>query len=306
MKIVLLDKKTLGDVVELEQLKGFGEFVSYETTDLSLVVERIKGAEVVITNKVLITKEAMASTPDLKLICVTATGLNNVDQEAAVALNIQVKNVSGYSTESVAQHTFAMLFAFQNHIMTYDQYVKNGDYARNDVFTNILPMNELHGKRFGIIGLGAIGKRVAEIATCFGAEVVYYSTSAKNNDQLYKRLELDDLLSTSDVISIHAPLNAATANLLAYDQISKMRPDAVLINTGRGGIVNEADLAKAIDEDLVGGACFDVFSKEPIEVNNPFLKVKNKHKLLLTPHVAWASIEARKTLILRTIENLSH
>ncbi|WP_293300084.1 D-2-hydroxyacid dehydrogenase [Pedobacter sp. UBA4863] len=305
MNIVLLDRKTLGEAAALANLQQLGHCTFYESTKTDEVAERVKDAAVIITNKVMVNREAMLAATKLKLICIAATGTNNVDLQAAKELGIPVKNVSGYSTESVAQHTFAMLLAFQNKICYFDDHVKSGAYCKSDTFTHLQPIWELHGKRLGIIGLGTIGKRVAQIATCFGAEVVYYSTSGKNNGAPYQQLELSALLKTCDVVSIHAPLNDNTHNLLTYDLMKLMPAHAVLVNTGRGGIINETDLAQIIDEDLIGGACIDVYTTEPILADNPLLRVKNKHKLLLTPHVAWSSSEAINTVILKTIGNIT-
>lgn len=304
MNIVLLDKKTLGEAPALKDLQQIGNCTFYESTKPEEVAERVRDAEVIITNKVMVNRDTMLAAAKLKLICIAATGTNNVDLQAANELGIPVKNVSGYSTESVAQHTFAMLLAFQNKINYFDNYVKSGKYCDSDTFTHLQPIWELHGKRFGIIGLGTIGKRVAQIASCFGAEIVYYSTSGKNNNATYQQLELPELLKTCDIVSIHAPLNNSTNNLLTYDLMKLMPSHAVLVNTGRGGIINETDLARIIDEDLIGGACIDVYTKEPIAKDNPLLKVKNPHKLLLTPHVAWSSSEAINTVIHKTIENI--
>lgn len=304
MNIVLLDKKTLGQTSALEDLSKLGDCIFYESTKTEEVAERVKDADVIVTNKVIVNREAMLASSRLKLICIAATGTNNVDLQAAEELNIPVKNVSGYSTESVAQHTFAMLLAFQNKINYFDSYVKSNEYCNSDTFTHLQHIWELHGKRFGIIGLGTIGKRVAQIAACFGAEVVYYSTSGKNNDATYQQVELNELLKICDVVSIHAPLNDYTNNLLTYGLIKLMPTHAVLVNTGRGGIINETDLARIIDEDLIGGACIDVYAKEPISEDNPLLHIKNQHKLLLTPHVAWSSSEAIDTVIRKAIENI--
>jgi len=183
--------------------------------------------------------------------------------------------------------------------------LKAGSIRRVPFFTNMeRNFSELRGKTFGIIGLGNIGRKVAAIAEAFGAEVVYYSTSGKNSDQPYKRLELDELLSTSDIVSIHAPLNERTENLLGREQFSLMKPTAFLINTGRGGIVHEAELAKALDEGELAGAALDVFENEPIEPDSPLFDIQNPNKLVLTPHVAWASVEARTELIEGIRENI--
>ncbi|MFO7846255.1 MAG: NAD(P)-dependent oxidoreductase, partial [Balneolaceae bacterium] len=211
---------------------------------------------------------------------------------------IPVKNVAGYATQSVAQSTFAMLLQLMQNITYYDDYVKSGDYSKSPIFTNMdQDFHELAGKRFGIIGLGNIGQKAADIAQVFGAEVVYYSTSGKNTGQPYPRLSLDELLATCDVVSIHAPLNENTENLIDYTRLKQMKRTAFLINTGRGGIVNENDLARAIDEDLIAGSAADVFEQEPIPEDHPFLNVEKKGKLLLTPHITWSSVEARMDLI---------
>jgi glycerate dehydrogenase len=241
----------------------------------------------------------------LKLICVAATGTNNVDIDAALERGIPVKNVKGYSSQSVAQGTFSLLLHLVNNISYYDIYVKSGSYSKSDIFTHLdKPFYEINGKRFGIIGLGNIGRQVAKIAEAFGAEVVFYSASGQNYHKFYQRLELGDFLRSSDIISIHAPLNQYTANLLNYDRLKRMKKSAILINVGRGGIVNESDLARALDEGMIAGAGIDVFSQEPINVDNPLLQIKNIHMLALTPHVTWASIEARTLLVEKICQNI--
>jgi len=298
MNIVFLDASTVGDLPNLDKLKEFGEVTFYQTTSADETAGRIQNAEIVITNKVVLSRDLMEKAENLKLICIAATGMNNVDLEAAKELDIEVKNVAGYASVSVAQHTFAMLFNLLQPINYYDAYIKSGEYSKSPIFTNMeRNFSELRGKTFGIIGLGNIGRKVAAIAEAFGAEVVYYSTSGKNSDQPYKRLELDELLSASDVVSIHAPLNERTKNLVGREQFSLMKPTAFLINTGRGGIVHEAELAKALDEGELAGAALDVFENEPIEPDSPLFDIHNPNKLVLTPHVAWASLEARTELI---------
>jgi lactate dehydrogenase-like 2-hydroxyacid dehydrogenase len=305
VKIVFLDARTLGDVPNFGELNALGQTILHPDTQLEQVAERIQGAEVVITNKVKVTREAMASTPTLKLICVAATGTNNVDLTAAHELGIQVKNVKGYSTDSVAQQTFALLLALLNSTAYYDDYVKTGEYSNERIFTHLgRPFWELNGKRFGILGLGEIGRQVARIALAFGAEVVYFSASGQEYNVIYERLELDEFLRTCDVISIHAPLSAETENLLNYARISQMKPTALLLNTSRGGIVNEADLAKALDDELIAGAAIDVFTQEPIPASHPYMQLQKKEKLLLAPHIAWSSIEARTRLVHKVAENI--
>lgn len=305
MKIVFLDARTLGDVPNIGQLDTLGETVLYPDTQPEQVAERIQGAEVVITNKVKVTREAMGNAPELKLICVAATGMNNVDLSAANELGIQVKNVKGYSTDSVAQQTFALLLALLNSTAYYDDYVKTGEYSQERIFTHLgRPYWELSGKRFGILGLGEIGRQVARIALAFGAEVVYFSASGQEYNVIYERLELDEFLQTCDVISIHAPLSSDTENLLNYARIAQMKPTALLLNTSRGGIVNEADLAKALDDDLIAGAAIDVFTQEPIPASHPYMKIEKKERLLLAPHIAWSSIEARTRLMDKVADNI--
>lgn len=303
-KIVVLDAITLGNV-DFDKLKEFGEVILYDKTKAEDVEERIKDASIILTNKVVLNKDNLKDAEKLEIICETATGFNNIDVEYAKSKNIAVTNVAGYSTPTVAQHTFATLLHLYDKIGYYDEFVKSGEYSKSGMFTNLdRPFNDIEGKTWGIIGLGNIGKRVAKIAEAFGAKVVYYSTSGKNNNSDYKRVELDELLSESDIISIHSPLNKNTEGLFNYDNLKKMKKASVLINMGRGPIVVEEDLAKAIDENIISGAALDVFSVEPMPENSPLLKIKNKEKIVMTPHIAWASIEARERLFNDLIENI--
>ncbi len=305
MELVFLDKKTVGEVGNFNLLHKLGNVTVYDHTNQEEIIERSEGKEVVITNKVVINREIMDALPDLKLICVSATGTNNVDLDYAREKGIQVKNVSGYSTESVAQSAFAMLLHLLNRISYYDAYVKSGAYAKGKIFTHHGPAFwEMNGKRMGIVGLGNIGRRVAKIAEGFGMEVVFYSTSGRNNNINYKRFDLETLLSTSDVVSIHAPLSESTRNLISYKKFKLMRPCAIVLNTGRGGIINEADLARALNENLIAAAGIDVLEDEPIRPDNPLLKVVDKERILITPHMAWASIESRSRLIEGVARNI--
>lgn len=305
MKIVFLDLKTVGIIPNLNLLEQFGEVTYFQTSLPEHVSERIKDADIVITNKVVLDKNNIEKARNLKLICVSATGTNNVDKETARKKGIPVKNAIDYSSNSVAQGTFSLLLHLLSNIPYYDNYVKEGSYSQTDIFTHFgEPFWELSGKRFGIIGLGNIGRKVAKIAEAFGSEVVYYSASGQNNQQEYLKLDLEEFLSSSDVISIHAPLNIYTAGLLNYGRLKLMKKTAILINAGRGGIVNEADLARALDEGLIAGAGIDVFEREPIDIENPLLKIKNKHRLALTPHITWASTEARTLLIEKVADNI--
>jgi len=247
----------------------------------------------------------MKQLPELKLVCVAATGMNNIDLTFAQNNGIEVKNVTGYSTDSVAQLTFTMLLYLINKPYYYDSYVKSGAYSRSGSFTHHNePFWELKGKRMGIIGLGTIGRQVARIAESFGMEVVFYSTTGRNNHINYKRFELDDLLKSSDVVSIHAPLNNNTRDLITYEKFKLMRPCAILLNLGRGGIINEKDLARALNENLIGAAGIDVMEQEPINADNPMLKLFDKEKILITPHMAWASKESRELLVEKIARNI--
>jgi lactate dehydrogenase-like 2-hydroxyacid dehydrogenase len=296
----------MGDVANIDILKQYGKLVCYSLTKPNEVIERLVDAEVLITCKVFIDAQIMQYLPKLKLICVAATGTNNIDVVYAQSKGIQVKNVVRYSTNSVAQSTFALLLSLLNHTRYYDDYVKNGSYGKNNMFTHMgRSFIELSGKKFGVIGLGNIGSKVASIAEAFGCEVVYYSTSGENINDKYQKVSLEKLLKISDIVSIHCPLNDNTRNLITYERLKMMKPWAVLLNMARGGIVNEADLAKALNEDIIAGACFDVYSKEPIEDTNPLLQVVDTDKIIFSPHSAWTSIEARTKLIELIAENIN-
>lgn len=311
MTIVFLDARTVGPEIDLSQFDQLaastgGTFVTYPETTLDQTADRLRDADVVITNKARITREVLAACLNLKLICVAATGTNNVDMPAAQERGIPVRNVAGYSTHSVAQVTFTLLLALLNSPQYYDQYVKSGDYSRETIFTHLgRPFWELAGKRFGIIGLGAIGRQVAQIATAFGCEIVYFSASGQTySDVPYASVSLDELLGTSDVISVHAPLTEATNNLLTYKELCRMKPSALLLGLSRGGMINEADLARALDEGKLAGAGMDVFGQEPPAADHPYLSMIYPNRILLSPHIAWSSLEARQRLMDAVAENI--
>ncbi len=306
MKLCVLDAATLGGDLDISCFKQCGEVAIYDLTAPSQVEARTRDVDVIITNKVVLNEENLKSATHLKLIALLATGYNNIDIDYAKKRGIAVANVAGYSTESVAQHTFAMLLHLIQHTSQYDEYVKSKAYANSETFTFIAwPFYELKGKIMGIIGLGAIGKAVARIATAFGMHVIYYSTSGRNSSgENMERVELEQLLTRSDVVSIHAPYNEATHELIDYKELAKMKPTAYLLNLGRGKIVVESDLARALNDGLISGAGLDVLEKEPIDANNPLYQVKEKHKLLITPHIAWASVEARTILVEEIIKNI--
>lgn len=304
MKIVCLDADTLGNDVDLDAVFGkFGEFVSYNMTEANQTVQRLQNADIVLTNKVLITKDVIAQT-NLKLICVTATGVNNIDLEAAKEANIPVKNVAGYSTNSVAQQTFANILALRNSTSYYENYGKNSDgWAKSPIFVNLdRPIFELSGKKFCVVGLGTIGLEIAKIAQAFGCDVCYYSTSGNNSNSKFKRVSFKEALQC-DIISIHAPLNENTKNLFDSNALNQLKDGAMLVNSGRGGIIDEEKIAQIIDEREIYFVT-DVLEKEPIRADHPLLEVKNKDRLMITPHIAWASVEARKKLIELSAKNI--
>ena len=298
MKIVFLDALTLGDV-DFDRFKNLADVKIYQTTSKQQTLERVKEADIVVTNKVIIDKEIMDNS-NIKFIQIAATGMNNVDLEYAKKKGITLKNVAGYSTNAVIQHTFALVLGLLNKICYFDEYSKK-EYSDSKIFTHIVNWFEIKGKRWGIIGLGEIGRGVAKLAGAFGAEVVYYSTSGKNKNSEYKRVDLDELLKTSKIITIHAPLNEKTKNLLNKKNLKLIQNNSVLVNVGRGGIINEKDLAGILNEKNIF-AGLDVFENEPINGDNALLK---SNKTLLTPHIAWTSKEAREKLMNGIYENIS-
>lgn len=298
LKIVVLDRDTVGSDVDFSGLNNFGVVTIYGKSDYEQISDRISDADIVVTNKCKMNEETLCNTHKLKLICLTATGYNNVQTEYTGKRGIIVTNVAGYSTNSVVQHTFAMLFYIWEKLAYYDSYVKNGEYTKCPNFCHMdQKFHELDGKTYGIIGLGAIGKGVAKIAKAFGCRVIYYSTSGKNTCDEYAQVTFDELLEQSDIVSIHAPLNEHTEGLMNLEAFRKMKPGAVLLNAGRGPIVVEEDLVCALEEELIAGAALDVISVEPMQPDCPLLKIKDSKKLLVTPHIAWATVEARQRVV---------
>ena len=304
MKIVFLDAATMGDV-SFEPFEQLGEFVSYATSTPTEARERVKDADVVMINKVIVNQELIDAAPSLKLICVAATGVNNIDVDYAASKGIPVRNVAGYSTDSVAQSTFMHILSLAGGAPYFDNSVKTGSYSRSGMFTDPnWNWWELAGKTIGIIGLGNIGKKVAQIAEAFGMKVCYYSTSGTGHCKDYPCLTLEELLKVSDVVSVHAPLNERTLNLLGAKEFAMMKPTAIIVNAGRGAIIVEADLADAVDNGVIAGAGIDVFVQEPIPEDHPYLKMKHPERMRLTPHVAWASVEARRRLVSMMADNV--
>ena len=303
MKIVFLDVKTIGEDIDLSGFERFGEVVKYGFSSPEEARVRTRDADVIILNKVVINEQSIGEAEHLKLVCVTATGTNNLDKEYLEKRGIEWRNVAGYSTETVAQHTFALLFFLMEKLSYYDAYVKSERYIGDTIFTHFENVfHELSGKTWGIIGLGAIGHRVADIAKLFGCRVIYYSTSGKNNQPGYERVDFDTLLKESDIVSVHAPLTADTEGLMNKAAFDRMKKSAIFLNLGRGPIVVEADLADALERGSIAAAGLDVLTIEPMSPSNPLRRIKDSDRLLITPHIAWASIEAR-TRLMKIIES---
>lgn len=297
MNIVALERAALGMDVSFDGLSRFGNVslndnVSYEEA-LTLVCD----ADIILINKIPIDDNFLMHAPKLRLICVMATGYNNVNLDSCKKRGVTVINVRNYSTLSVAQHTFALLLSLYDKLPYYDGYVKDGSYKKSETFTHLgKQFHELSGKVYGVVGLGNIGREVAKIATAFGMKVIYYSASGNLYDTPYEKVDFSELLEESDVISIHCPLNEKTKYLFDYNAFSKMKKDAVIVNVARGPIVNEKDLVKALNENLIAGAGLDVFETEPITDEFALYDVIDKNKIIMTPHTAWGTIEARTRL----------
>lgn len=303
MKIVFLDEYSICNR-DLSEIKSLGDYVGYQTTAPAEVIERCQDAEVVISNKVLLDAEIITSLPKLKLICVAATGMNNVDLAAAAERGIEVKNAVGYSTYAVAETTFCSALSLLREVTYYDNYFKSGEYAAAErIFNFDRPTAQLRGKRWGIVGMGNIGREVARLAEAFGCEVSYCSTSGVTRDEQYPALSLNELLSISDIVSVHCPLNERTRNLIAKEELAKMKSSAILINVARGGIVNEAALADALNEGAIRGAALDVFTSEPLR-ESPLYNLKEPYRLLASPHNAWSSVEAIDRLVECITQNI--
>ena len=305
MKIAFLDAATMGDV-SFEPIARLGEFVTYPGSTPQQARERVRDLDVLIINKILVDKELIDSAPSLKLICISATGVNNIDVEYAASKGIPVRNVAGYSTDSVVQSTYMHILSLVGGAPYFDRSVKSGDYSRSGMFTDPnWNWWELAGKTIGIIGLGNIGRKVASIAEAFGMKVCYFSTSGTGHCTDYPCLALEDLLAQSDIVSVHAPLNERTNGLIGERELAMMKPTAFLVNMGRGAIVDEYALAKAVDEGVIAGAGLDVFVREPLPLDHPYLQMKHPERLSLAPHVAWASREARTRLVSMIADNIA-
>lgn len=307
MKIVFLDRNSIGTDIDLSGYSELGELVIYGCTADSEIAERSADADVIVINKQNINESNLGEAKNLKLVCVTATGINNLDLDFLGRRGIAWRNVAGYSTEDVNQHTFALLFYLMEHLPYYDSYVKTEKYVNDSSFTHFAnTFHELAGQTWGIIGMGNIGRRVAETARVFGCNVIYYSTSGKNSVPGYERVSFDELLARSDIVSVHAPLNENTQGLMNAAAFGKMKNTAIFINVGRGPIVVEEDLADALEAGELAAAGLDVLCTEPMTEDNPLRRIKDSERLIITPHIAWASLEARTRLMAMVLENIKN
>ena len=304
MKIVFLDAATMGNT-PMDEIAALGAFSCYPSSTPDEARQRAADADVVILNKVIVDAAFLDAAPRLKLICEAGTGINNIDTALCEKRGVLVRNVAAYSTDSVAQTTWMHILNLAGRAFHYNAYVRDGRYSAGKIHTDSAhPFTEIAGKTIGIVGMGAIGQKVARIAEAFGMDVIYYSTSGTSHCKEYPSVGIDELLSRSDVVSIHAPYNEKTAGLIDYVGLKKMKATAVLVNTGRGGIAVEADLARALDEGVIAGAGIDVFVREPLSLDHPYLRMQHPERLLLSPHIAWASNEARARLAHEMAENI--
>lgn len=305
MKIVFLDAATIGADISLSPISSLGDLVCFDSSDRTEAKDRVAGCEVLIINKIKVDRELIDAAPKLRLICEAATGVNNIDTAYAAEKGIPVRNVAGYSTDSVVQLTFMHILNLLCRCRHFNDYVIGGSYSASGMFTEVdTPFCELAGKTIGIVGMGSIGCKVARVSEAFGMDVIYYSTSGTSHCKDYPSVPLDELLERSDVVSIHAPLNDRTANLIGKHELSKMKPTAIIVNMGRGGIVDEKALAEAVDAGVIAGAAADVFTAEPLASDSPLLGVLHKEHLSLSPHIGWASTEARERLVAGIAENI--
>lgn len=299
LKIVILERNSVGLDIDVERFREFGEVDIYpNTVTAEEVAERVKDADIAVSNKAPMTEEALKDAKNLKLVCEFATGYDNVDIQYCKSRGIPVCNVRNYSTAMVAQHTFAMALFLIENLHYYDDYVKSGTYANQSRFSNFdKDFWELEGKVWGIVGMGNIGRKVAKTAESFGSRVIFYSASGNSTCTEYDRVDFDTLLRESDVLSLHCPLSDRTRNLINLEAMRKMKKSAVLINVARGPVVNSGDLYTALTEGEIAAAGLDVLEQEPIAVDNPLGKFMDSNRLIITPHMAWASVEARERCV---------
>lgn len=307
MNIVILERNSVGQDVSVDCIRDFGEVTVYgNTVTKDQVRERVKNADIVIANKSPLNEETLGDAPGVKLICEFATGFDNCDLAYCRARGIKVTNVVDYCTSMVAQHTFCMALALSEKLPYYDQYVKSGAYSAQDRFSNFdLPFYELEGKTWGIIGMGNIGRRVAGIAEAFGCRVIFHSVTGRSACRDYRRVDLDTLLAESDFLSLHCPLSDLTRNLIDETALKKMKSSAILLNVARGRVVDNTALYHALEEGEIAAAGLDVVENEPLEPSNPLSRLKDSNRLIITPHLAWASVEARTRCVQEAYKNIA-
>ncbi len=305
MKLVALERNSAGVDIDISCFEKFGEVTYYPNTVAENTAERIKDADIIIANKAPFNESTLKTAPNVKLICLLATGYDNVDLEYCKSRGIKVTNVVKYCTSAVAQHTLMLALMLSEKAAYYDEYVKSGKYSAQDRFSNFDNLfYELEGKTWGIVGMGAIGHRVAELAQAFGCKVIFYSASGNSACTDYKRVDFDTLLKESDFLSLHCPLTDRTRGLINKEALDKMKNSAFLINVARGAVVNTQDLYNALVENKIAGAGLDVLEKEPMEFTDPLFQIKDSTKLIVTPHMSWASVEARTRLVGEVVKNI--
>ena len=305
MKLVVLERNSVGTDIDVSGFEKFGQVTYYANTLADNTAERVKDADIIIANKVPLNESTLKDAPNVKLICLFATGFDNVDVEYCKNRGIKVANVTNYCTPAVAQHTLLLAMALSEKLAFYDDYVKSGTYSAQERFSNFdKPFGELEGKTWGIVGMGSIGHKVAALAEAFGCQVIFYSASGRSTCTEYERVEFDDLLGRSDILSLHCPLSGRTRNLIDKEAFRKMKKSAILVNVARGPVVNGQDLYDALMAGEIAAAGLDVLEKEPMEKDNPLGKIKDSTKLIITPHMSWASTEARARLVGEVVKNI--
>ena len=305
MKLVVLERNSIGTDVDVSCFEKFGEVTYYPNTIADNTAGRVADADIVIANKAPLNESTLKDAPNVKLICLFATGFDNVDIAYCKSRGIKVANVVNYCTPAVAQHTLLLALALAEKIAFYDDYVKSGAYSAQDRFSNFdRTFHDLNGKTWGIVGMGNIGHKVASLAQAFGCRVIFYSASGKSTCTEYERVEFDTLLQESDILSLHCPLSDRTKGLINKEAFEKMKETAVLINVARGPVVDTQALYEALINNRIAAAGLDVLEKEPMASDNPLIKIQDSTKLIITPHLAWASTEARERLVDEVAKNI--
>ncbi len=306
MNIVALERNSAGTDISMDCFQDFGEVTYYgNTVTVAEVKERVKEADIIIANKAPLNEQTLKDAPQVKLICELATGFDNVDLGYCKSRGIKVCNVRDYSTGMVAQHTLTLALALSQKLFHYDEYVKTGAYSAQDRFSNFdLPFYELEGKTWGIVGMGNIGRRVAKLATAFGCNVIFHSITGRSTCTDYPQVEKETILRESDFLSLHCPLSDLSRNFIDKQALEQMKPTAILINVARGKVVNNGDLYEALVTGQIQAAGLDVIEEEPLELTNPLSRLKDSNQLIITPHLAWASVEARTRCVEGVYQNI--